>query len=172
MNRDVGIPAANIGVGVRYMRLCSFLRAAATAGFASCCGAAFAASSTATMNVSIAVTAACNVSVTDINFGSVPATTLAASLTSTAGQGGLFTYTCGPTSTTPALTAGQGQNYSGANRMKGALGGFIPYSLNVPAVAAFTGVAQTAQITATIPAQATLPAADSYTDAVVLTLTY
>ena len=133
---------------------------------------AFAAQSTANMNVSIAVTAACNVAVTDINFGSVPATTLSSALTSTAAMGGLFTYTCGATTTTPSLAAGQGQNFISGNRMKGALGGFLPYSLSVPAVAAFTGVAQTAQITATIPAQGTLPAVDAYTDAVVLTLTY
>ena len=133
---------------------------------------AFAAQSTANMNVSITVTAACSVSVTDINFGSVPATALVSTMTSTAPMGGLFTYTCGAASNTPTLTAGQGQNYSSSNRMKGALGGFLPYSLNLPAVSSFTGAQQTAQITATIPAQATLPAADTYTDAVVLTLTY
>jgi len=33
-------------------------------------------------------------------------------------------------------------------------------------------VAQTAQITATIPAQTTLPTVDAYTDTVVLTLSY
>jgi spore coat protein U-like protein len=134
--------------------------------------AAFAAQSTANMNVGITVTAACNVAVTDINFGSAPASALSSAMTSTAAMGGLFTYTCGPTSTTPSLAAGQGQNFSSNNRMKGLLGGFLPYSLNVPAVATFTGVAQTAQITATIPAQGTLPAADVYTDAVVLTLNY
>jgi spore coat protein U-like protein len=57
--------------------------------------------------------------------------------------------------------------------MKGSTTGkLIPYALNLPAIAAFTGVAQTAQITATIPAQTTLPTVDSYTDTVVLTLTY
>lgn len=56
--------------------------------------------------------------------------------------------------------------------MLGALGGFIPYTLNVGSVSAFTGNAQTAQITATIPAMTTLPAVDTYTDAVVLTLAY
>jgi spore coat protein U-like protein len=124
------------------------------------------------MNVSITVTSACNISVTDINFGAVPASALASALTSTAGMGGLFTYTCGASTATPSLTASQGQNYSGSNRMKGTLGAFLPYSLNIPAVAAFSGAAQTAQITATIPAQGTLPAADTYTDAVVLTLSY
>ena len=101
--------------------------------------AAFAAQSTANMNVSITVTAACNVSVTDINFGPVPATALAASMTSTAAMGGLFTYTCGDASNTPTLAAGPGQYNSSGNRMKGTLGSFLPYSLNVPAVAAFTG---------------------------------
>jgi spore coat protein U-like protein len=134
--------------------------------------AAFAAQSTANMNVSLTVTAACNVSVTDINFGSVPASALSAAMTSTAAMGGLFTYTCGSSTTTPSLSAGQGKNYSGGNRMKGSLGSFLPYSLNVPTVAAFTGAAQTAQITATVPAQGTLPAVDTYTDAVVLTLSY
>jgi len=133
---------------------------------------AFAAQSTANMNVSINVTAACSVAVTDVNFGSVSAATLSASLTSTAAMGGLLTYTCA-SSNTPALAASQGQNYSTGNRMKGAsLGGFLHYSLNLPTLPPYTGALQTAQITATIPAQGTLPSVDSYTDAVVLTLTY
>src|ERR1700733_13149818 len=59
--------------------------------------------STANMNVGITVTAGCNVSVTDINFGNVAASAFTASQTSTSGEGGLFTYTCGATTTTPAL---------------------------------------------------------------------
>jgi spore coat protein U-like protein len=133
---------------------------------------AFAAQSTTNMNVSMTVTTACTISVTDINFGAVPASALISSLTSSASMGGLFTYACGASTTTPALAASVGQNHTTSNRMKGSLGGFIPYSLNIPAVAAFSGAVQTAQITATIPAQGTLPAADTYTDAVVLTLTY
>ena len=130
--------------------------------------------STTNMNVSIQITAGCNISVTNINFGSMPATNLTSAQTSTAAMGGLFTYTCSPGSNTPALTAGQGNNFlTSTNRMKGAVNaGFIPYSLNLPSIATFTGVAQTAQITATIPAQAALPAVDTYTDTVVLTLTY
>ncbi len=153
---------------MRSVLRCGLIAAALFAAPAS----ALAGTSTATMNVGITVTAACNVSVTDINFGSVPASTLANTTTSTAAMGGLFTYTCGALSTTPSLTAGQGLNYSGSNRMKGALGGYLPYVLNVPAVSTFTGVAQTAQITATIPAQSVLPTVDTYTDAVVLTLSY
>jgi spore coat protein U-like protein len=42
----------------------------------------------------------------------------------------------------------------------------------MPTIATFTGAAQTAQITATIPAQATLPTVDVYSDTVVLTLSY
>jgi spore coat protein U-like protein len=133
---------------------------------------AFAATSTANMNISITVTSACTVSVTDINFGSTPASALLSTTTSTAAMGGLFSYTCGASATTPTLAYSQGQNYLGVNRMHGSLGGFLPYALNIPAIAAFTGAPQTAQITATIPAQAVLPAADTYTDAVVLTLTY
>ena len=57
--------------------------------------------------------------------------------------------------------------------MKGAASGaFLPYTLTLPTLATATGAAQTAQITATIPAQATLPAIDTYSDTVVLTLTY
>ncbi len=153
---------------MRNVFVCGFVALAAVLA----APAAFAAQSTANMNVSITVTAACTVSVTDINFGSVPATALSAAMTSTAAMGGLFTYTCGAESNTPALAASQGQNYSSSNRMKGALGSFLPYALNVPAVSAFSGAAQTAQITATSPAQGTLPAVDTYTDAVVLTLTY
>lgn len=131
----------------------------------------FAATSTSNMNVSITVTAACSLAVTDINFGSVAAAALATANTSTAAMGGLLTYTCA-SNNTPGLTASQGQNFAAGNRMKGALGGFLPYSLTVPTLPVFTGVQQAAQITATIPAQSTLPTVDAYTDQVVLTLAY
>ena len=140
-------------------------------------GSALAATSTANMNVSIQITAGCNISVTNINFGSQAASVLASALPSTAAMGGLFTYTCAPqVGVTPVLSTNTGLNpLAGVNRMKGALAtpGFIPYSLNLPAnLTAATGSAQTFQIIATIPAQATLPNVDSYTDTVVLTLTY
>lgn len=149
----------------------AFLAAAAPSLLASI---AHATTSTTNMNVSIQITAGCNISVTNINFGPLPATNLTSAQTSTAAMGGLFTYTCSPGSITPALTAGQGNNFLvSTNRMRGATNGtFIPYSLNLPSVATFTGSAQTAQITATIPAQAILPTVDTYTDTVVLTLTY
>ena len=145
--------------------------AAAAVAFAS---SAAANTSTANMSVSIQITSGCVVAVTNINFGSVPSSTLAAALTSTAAQGGLFTYTCSPGSNTPALTASHGSNYAASsNQMKGSsTGNLIPYALNLPSVATLTGVAQTAQITATIPAQTTLPSVDTYTDSVVLTLSY
>jgi spore coat protein U-like protein len=144
---------------------------AAAAGLAA--SGAQATTSTANMNVSIQITAGCNISVSNINFGAMPSTSLTTAQTSTSAMGGLFTYTCSPGSNTPALTAGQGSNYSGGNRMKGGTSGnFLPYALNLPSIATFTGVAQTAQITATIPAQTTLPTVDTYTDTVVLTLTY
>lgn len=148
--------------------------AALAAGFSLALSSAGATTSTANMNVSITITAGCTVSVTNINFGSVASTVLTSAQTSTAAMGGLFSYTCSPGSNTPVLTANQGNNFlSPNNRMKGAVnGGFLPYSLALPAIATFTGVAQTAQITATIPAQVTLPTVDSYTDTVVLTLTY
>lgn len=130
---------------------------------------AMAGTATTNMTVGITVTSACSLTVTDINFGTVPATTLASALTSTAAMGGLLSYNC---ATAPTLSAGQGKNYSSSNRMIGAVSGsFIPYSLNLPTLSAATG-AQTAQITATIPAQSNLPTGDSYTDQVVLTLTY
>lgn len=134
---------------------------------------AVAATSTANMNVGIQITAACTIGVSDINFGPQASTVLSAALTSNATMGGLFSYTCS-SGAAPVLTASAGANFSaGSNQMKGlATGSFIPYALNLPAIPLSTGVASTAQITATIPAQATLPAVDSYTDAVVLTLTY
>jgi spore coat protein U-like protein len=134
---------------------------------------ALAATATTNMAVSINIVAACVVGVTPINFLNQTAPTVVAGITSTAAMGGLFSYTC-PIGLTPALTAGQGSNFgAGSNRMKGATSGtFITYSLNVPSpLAASTGAAQTAQVTATITAQAS-PAIDSYTDTVVLTLTY
>ena len=147
--------------------LCAAAMLAAASG-----GVAQATTSTANMNVSITITAACNISVTDINVGSLAATVLSSALVSTAAMGGLFSYTCSPGSTTPALTAGPGNYFSSTNRMKGALGSFLPYTLALPTIAAFTGAAQTAQITATIPIQTTLPTVDAYTDKVLLTLTY
>jgi spore coat protein U-like protein len=129
--------------------------------------------STVNMSVGITITAACSLSVTNINFGSMVSTALTTAQTSTSAMGGLLTYTCSPGSATPALTYGQGANYSSTNRMKGTTnGGYIPYSLAMPTISAFTGVAQTAQITATIPALTTLPAVDVYSDTVVLTMTY
>ena len=135
--------------------------------------AAVAATATANMNVSIQITAGCNVSLTNINFGAVAATALASATTSTAAMGGLFTYACSPGGVTPSLSVSQGANFQVSNRMKGAsAGGFLPYTLSVPTLPALTGATQTAQITATIPAQTTLPAVDTYSDTVVVTLSY
>jgi spore coat protein U-like protein len=131
-----------------------------------------AATSTANMNVSIQIIAGCNITLTNINFGSVAANTLSAATTSTAAMGGAFNYACSNTGVTPVLSYNGGNNFSTTNRMKGALGGFIPYTLNMPTLPALSGATQNAQITATIPAQGTLPAVDSYTDTVTLTLTY
>jgi spore coat protein U-like protein len=88
-------------------------------------------------------------------------------------MGGLFSYTCSPGSNPPSLAYGNGLNYSSGNRMIGAVNGaFIPYTLNMPTISAFTGATQTAQITATIPAQGSPPTVDTYSDTVVLTLSY
>jgi spore coat protein U-like protein len=134
---------------------------------------ASATTSTTNMTVGITITAACSISVTNINFGSMAGTALLSAQTSTAAMGGLFTYTCSPGSNPPSLAYGHGANYSSGNRMLGATnGGFIPYTLNMPTIATFTGAAQTAQITATIAAQATVPTVDVYSDTVVLTLSY
>ena len=147
------------------------LIAAAVLGAAS--APAGATTSTTNMTVGITITAACNISVTNINFGSMLSTALLSAQTSTPAMGGLFTYTCSPGSNTPSLAYGNGTHYSGGNRMLGATnGGFLPYTLAMPVIATFTGVAQTAQITATIPVQVTLPAVDVYSDTVVLTLSY
>ena len=147
----------------------SVLALSACLPFASLAGAA---TLTQTMNVSISVSATCAVSVSDINFGTVAASTLSSALASTAAMGGLLTYTCA-SANTPGLAASQGQNYSASNRMKGSTsGGFLPYTLTLPTLPAYTGAQQTAQIKATIPAQTTLPVNDTYTDQVVLTLTY
>lgn len=126
--------------------------------------------------VSIQIIAGCTISATNINYGAMQGNVLlGAAQTSTAAMGGLFTYQCtsNPSGPVPALSASTGANPSGAQaRMKGALGGFINYSLNMPVIAAFTGASQTAQITATIPTVTTVPAVDNYTDTVTLTLTY
>ena len=132
-----------------------------------------AATSTANMTVGIQITAACNVSVTNINFGAQPATVLTAALTSTPAMGGLFSYTCSPGTPAPALTANAGLHNLAGNRMIGGVSGaFLHYSLAIPAIPAFTGTLSTAQITATIPIQSPLPTVDTYTDTVILTLSY
>ena len=138
---------------------------------------AFAATSTINnFTVSVAITAGCTISATNINFGSLQGNVLLATAqTSTVGQGGLFTYQCTTGGAAPVLTASTGgQPSGGVARMKGITSAldFIPYSLTMPTIAAFTGAAQTAQITATIPIMATAPAVDSYSDTVTLTLTY
>jgi spore coat protein U-like protein len=142
-------------------------------GILAACAPARAMTSTTNMTVDVTVTSACAISVTNIDFGSMLSTALLSAQTSTAAMGGLFTYTCSTGSNPPSLTYGNGQSYSSGNRMIGASnGGFIPYSLNMPTIAAFTGSAQTAQITATIPALAAPPTVDAYSDTIVLTLNY
>ena len=94
-----------------------FLIAAAALGAAS--APAGATTSTTNMTVGITITAACNISVTNINFGSMLSTALLSAQTSTPAMGGLFTYTCSPGSNTPSLAYGNGTNYSGGNRMIG-----------------------------------------------------
>jgi spore coat protein U-like protein len=135
---------------------------------------AFATTSNANMNVGIQITSGCNISVSNLTFTTVQATALTSAQTSSGG--GVFSYTCSPGANTPSLTAGHGNNYSTTNSTNQMIGGtsgkFLPYSLNLPSIAAFTGSTQTANITATIPAQASLPTVDTYSDTVVLTLNY
>jgi spore coat protein U-like protein len=133
---------------------------------------AFAATSTTNMTVNIQIVAACTLSVTNTNFGTQTAASVAAGMVSTAAMGGVFTSTC-PNGTSPVLTASQGANWSGTtNRMKGVTPtNLIPYSLAWQALPPSTGALVTTQITATLPVQAA-PAIDTYTDSVVLTLTY
>ena len=139
---------------------------------------ALAATSTATMNVKINVTSACNVAVTDIDFGNVPATGFVAAQTSTVAMGGLFNYTCGAQAAPlPVLTQNGGANNSGSTNQMANAGLFIPYSLNIPAggvtLPALNGALSSYQILATIPALgAVIPATGAYTDPVILTLTY
>lgn len=142
-------------------------------------GASSAFATTSTINnftVSISITAGCTISATNINFTSIQGSTLLTTAqTSTAANGGLFTYQCtAGNGTTPALTSNFGAHPTGSQAyMKGVTTpGLIAYSLNLPTIATFTGAPQTAQITATIPTVATVPAVDTYSDTVTLTLTY
>lgn len=139
-------------------------------------GSALATTSTVNnFQVSIGITAGCNISATNIAYGAIQGgALLTTAQVSTAAMGGLVTYQCAAgTGTSPTLTASTGANPTGAQaNMKGTLGGLIPYSLAMPAIAAFTGATQTAQITATIPVMAVAPSVDSYVDTVTLTLTY
>jgi len=149
---------------------------AATAMLPLATGSALAATSTVNnFQVSINITAGCNISATNIAYGAIQGSALVTTAqVSTPAMGGLVTYQCATgTGTSPVLTASTGANATGGQaNMIGTLGGLIPYSLAMPAIAAFTGSTQTAQITATIPIMAAAPAVDSYTDTVTLTLTY
>ena len=131
---------------------------------------ALAATTTTSMPVSITITNACTISVTPLVFTTTAGTTLSSAYSTT--TGGVFSYQCTPNGLVPGLTYGNGNNFSGTNRMKGTGGTFIPYSLSAVTLVTPTGAVQTATIPGLIPAQASIPAVDTYTDSVVLTLTY
>ena len=56
--------------------------------------------------------------------------------------------------------------------MKGASGGYLPYTLTNTALATPNGAAQTVTFSGQVPQQTTAPAADTYSDTVTITLSF
>ena len=84
---------------------------------------------------------------------------------------GTLTYLC-DSSTSPSLAVGNGANYTTTMRMKGASGGYLPYTLTNTALATPNGAAQTVTFSGQVPQQTTAPAADTYSDTVTITLSF
>jgi spore coat protein U-like protein len=153
--------------------------------------AAVAGTAPANLTVTLTVTAACTINATTLAFGStdgISLTTIAVTASTT------VSVTC--TSGSPfTIGMGQGSNYGSGNRNMASGGNLIPYGLytdpawtdawttttenngcsgpaNSCYVGTGTGSAQSVTIYGKVPTMATAPAAGSYTDTVLMTITY
>jgi spore coat protein U-like protein len=152
--------------------------------------AAVAGTATANLNVTLTITAACTINATTLAFPSTDGISLT---TTPITASTTVSVTC--TSGSPfTIGMGQGNNYSGGNRMASS-GNYIPYGLytdsawtdawttttenngcsgpaNSCYVGTGTGSAQSVTIYGKVPTLATAPTAGSYTDTVLMTITY
>jgi len=145
---------------------------------------------TANLAVSITITASCTVNAATLTFPSTPGTSLTAAAVT-----GSTTMQVNCTNTSPySIGMGQGANYSGGSNRMTSSGNYLPYGLFVDA--AFThpwttgatnsscttandcylgtgnGSAQTVNIYGQVPTTATAPTPGTYTDTVLMTVTY
>ena len=146
--------------------------------------------STANLTVQITITAACTINAATLNFGSVSGTTLATTL-----QSGSTTVSVTCTNGSPySIAMDNGANVSGSQRRMANAGSFINYDLYTDAahtnpwttatssttctttngcfLGTGNGSAQTINIFGTVPATGIAPNTGTYTDTVVMTITY
>ncbi|MGY3489797.1 spore coat protein U-like protein [Bradyrhizobium sp. USDA 4011] len=146
--------------------------------------------STANLTVQITITAACTINAATLNFGSVSGTTLATTL-----QSGSTTVSVTCTNGSPySIAMDNGANVSGSQRRMANAGNFINYDLYTDAahtnpwttatssttctttngcfLGTGDGSAQTINIFGTVPATGIAPNTGTYTDTVVMTITY
>jgi spore coat protein U-like protein len=152
--------------------------------------AAVAGTATANLTVTLTITAGCTITSPTLTFPSTAGTALTAAAVTASTT---VSVTC--TNTSPyTIGMGQGANYSaGSNRMISG-GNYIPYGLFVDAawthpwttganpttcttsndcsIGTGTGSAQTITIYGNVPIIAVAPTAGTYTDTVVMTVTY
>ena len=152
--------------------------------------AAVAGTATANLTVTLTVTAACTINVATLAFPSTAGTSLT-STPVTASTTVSVTCTAG---SAYSIGMGQGSNYSSGNRMASG-GNYIPYGLYLDAawtqawsttnasnscsggantcyLGTGNGSAQSVNIYGKVPTIATAPAPGSYSDTVLMTITY
>jgi len=178
LKRQVG-QAARIGAVALFVALASGHQSSAQAG-----------TSTANLTVQITITASCTINAATLNFGSVAGTTLATTL-----QSGSTTVSVTCTNGSPySIAMDNGANASGSQRRMANAGNFISYNLYTDAahtnpwttatssttctttngcfLGTGNGSAQTVNIYGNVPATGTAPNTGTYTDTVVMTITY
>ncbi|WP_128971318.1 Csu type fimbrial protein [Bradyrhizobium tropiciagri] len=177
--RQVGQAAGIRAAVVLFVALASGCQSSAQAG-----------TSTANLTVQITITASCTINAATLNFGSVSGTTLATTLQSSSTT---VSVTC--TNGSPySIAMDNGANPSGSQRRMANAGNFISYNLFTDAahtnpwttatssttctttngcfLGTGNGSAQTINIYGDVPATGTAPNTGTYTDTVVMTITY
>ena len=155
-------------------------------------GAATAQAGTATANltVQITITASCTINASTLTFPSTPGTSLTAAAVT-----GSTTVSVTCTNTSPySIGMGQGNNYSGGSNRMASAGNFLPYTLYVDAaythpwttgatnttctttndcyLGTGSGSAQSINIYGQVPTTASAPPPGTYSDTVLMTITY
>lgn len=152
--------------------------------------AAVAGTATANLTVTLTITGACTINAATLAFPSTAGTSL---LSTAVTASTTVSVTC-TNGSAYSVGMGQGANYSGGNRMASG-GNYIPYGLyldaawtqawstttlnnscsggaNTCSLGTGNGLAQSINIYGKVPTVATAPAPGSYTDTVLMTITY